>query len=557
MTEPGIGEETRTAGTGSPVWHTWTAWLERTACAEGETRETRYPKMLFTASVIAVVPAGLVWAAIYFAYDERAAAALPFAYVVLTLVDLLIFLRLRRFELFRNAQQVMILALPFGLQLALGGFVGSSVAILWSFIAVLMALLFGSPRGAIWWFVAYVIAIAAAAAIQPSLAVDNNLPHWLVTTLFVLNVATVSLVSFAVLLSFVTDRRKLRALEVAFLNQEMALRQSEKMATLGTLAAGVAHELNNPAAAARRASDHLRDAIGRFELAHAGADVAALTPEGRELLLSLQRTARELAASPSDLDALERSDREQALEEWLEEHGVADGRELAPSLVDQGLDVHGLSRLAGQLDREALPVILRRTTSGFAVHRLLHEIGECSRRVSEIVAVLKSYSFLGQAPVQPIDLHEGLDNTLVILRPRLQEGVDIRRDYCADLPLVPAYGAELNEVWTNLLGNAVDAVDGKGTITIRTRRDGEWVVVEIDDDGPGIPDEAKTRIFDPFFTTKEPGKGTGLGLATSYSIVTDKHHGRISVESRPGLTRFIVRLPLEAPFADDGSPARE
>jgi signal transduction histidine kinase len=385
--------------------------------------------------------------------------------------------------------------------------------------------------------------------VQPGLTVDNNLPHGLVSAFFVLNIAAVSLISFAVLHLFLSDRRRLRALEVAFLNQELALRQSEKMATLGTLAAGVAHELNNPAAAARRASEQLRDAVDRFELAHVGAGVPPLTAEGRELLQSLERPAREAAGRPGDLDALERSDRESAVGEWLNEHGVAEAWEFAPSLVDQGLDLPALSKLADALEPEALAAVLVRAASAFPVYRLVHEIGEASGRISEIVAALKSYSFLGQAPAQAVDLHEGLDNTLVILRAKLKDGVDVHRDYSPELPPVPVYGSDLNQVWTNLLDNAIDAMNGKGTITIRTRRDGDWAVVEIEDDGPGIPEAVRARIFDPFFTTKQPGSGTGLGLSTSYSIVTEKHHGRISVESEPGLTRFTVSLPLTVALA--------
>jgi signal transduction histidine kinase len=549
----GNGQKGGTAHADGLTWRDWIGLLEQRVCVEGDDREARRRKVLFTASVIGVVPAALLWGCVYFAYGERAAAVVPFVHTALTFVNLLIFLRLRRFELFRNVHQCLVLALPFVLQLTLGGFVAGSAVILWSFIAVLSALLFGGPTAAVWWFVAYASEVVAAAALQPGLAVDNDLPHWLVTAFFAANITIVSLVSFAVLLSFVTDRRKLRALEVAFLNQEFALRQSEKMATLGTLAAGVAHELNNPAAATRRASEQLRDAIDRFELAHLRADVPPLTPEGRELLQSLEQPARELAAGPGDLDALERSDRETAVEEWLRERGVADSGELALSLVDQGLDLPALSKLADGLEPETLAAVLVRAASAFPVYRLLHEIGEASGRVSEIVAALKSYSFLGQAPVQATDLHEGLDNTLIILRAKLKDGVDVHRDYSEGLPPVQAYGSELNQVWTNLLDNAIDAMNGKGTITIRTRRDGDWAVIEIEDDGPGIPEAARANIFDPFFTTKEPGRGTGLGLSTSHSIVTEKHHGRISVESRPGLTRFTVRLPLKATSAAEAN----
>ncbi len=541
----------------SATWRDRIGSLEPLVSLPGDDREARQRKVLFTAAVIALLPTGLLWGSAYFAYGERAAALIPLSYVPISVLDLAVFMRLRRYELFRNTQQALILALPFALQLALGGFVGSSAVIFWSFIAVLMALLFGSARAAVWWFAAYAAAVVAAAVLQPGLSVGNSLPNTLVVALFALNIASVSLVCFAVLLSFVTDRRRLRALETAYLDQEIALRQSEKMATLGTLSAGVAHELNNPAAATRRASEQLREAIERLELAHDGDVTPPLTPAGRELLRSLEQEARDRAGRPDGLDALERSDREAAVEAWLDAHGVAGGWELAPSLVGQGLDVPALERLAAALAPARPEAVLVRAASAFPVHRLLHEIGEASGRVSEIVTALRSLTFLGRAPEQAVDVHEGLDNTLVILQAKLRDGIEVRREYAADLPLVPAHGSELNQVWTSLLDNAIDAIDGRGTITIRTRREGDRAVVEIEDSGPGIPEAARARVFDPFFTTKEPGEGTGLGLATSYSIVTDTHGGRIWAESAPGSTRFTVSLPLEArPVPDEAASLR-
>jgi len=277
-----------------------------------------------------------------------------------------------------------------------------------------------------------------------------------------------------------------------------------------------------------------------------------LASPGEEALRSLERQARERAAAPNDLDALGRSDREAAVEEWLDEHGVADPWDLAPSLAAQGLEPAALSRLAAALKGEALSASLGWAAGLFRVSTLLYEIGQGSARVSEIVGALKSYSYVGQAPAQLVDLREGLDNTLVILRHKLKAGINVQRDYGADVPRVPAYGSELNQVWTNLLDNAADAMGGKGSITIRTRHKEGWAVVEIEDDGPGIPREIQPKIFDPFFTTKGPGKGTGLGLSTSYAIVVRKHKGEIRVESRPGLTRFTVKLPVETPSA---SPA--
>jgi signal transduction histidine kinase len=191
-----------------------------------------------------------------------------------------------------------------------------------------------------------------------------------------------------------------------------------------------------------------------------------------------------------------------------------------------------------------VPAVLTWLVTGFTIFNILDEIGEGTRRISEIVKALKAYTYLDQAPVQNVDLHTGLENTLVMLRSRLKQGVIVHRQYAQDLPPIEAYGSELNQVWTNIIDNAIAAMNGQGEITLHTRREGNWVVVEITDTGPGIPKEIQSHIFDPFFTTKPPGEGTGLGLNISHNIIVQKHKGEISVTSQPGMTCFQVKLPL-------------
>lgn len=323
------------------------------------------------------------------------------------------------------------------------------------------------------------------------------------------------------------------------------LRQSEKMAQLGTLTAGVAHELNNPAAAVKRGASQLEEVQLAYGESQAALAQATLNPAQQASLNELAQQARALAARPLDIDALSRSDREYALEEWLDDHSVVDAWELAPTLVNLGYNEEQLAELAQAFEVGQLPAVVTWLGATYNVYSLLAEVSQGATRISEIVKALKSYVYLDQAPVQAVDIHEGLDNTLLILRSKLS-GIPVRREYQTDLPRIEGYGSELNQVWTNILDNAADALANTPApeITVRTRHNAGWVTVQIVDNGPGIPPEIQPRIFDTFFTTKPPGQGTGLGLDISYSIVVNKHRGDIKVFSQPGSTCFQVELPV-------------
>ena len=324
----------------------------------------------------------------------------------------------------------------------------------------------------------------------------------------------------------------------------VADQQRDKLMALGKLSAGLAHELNNPAAGATRAANDLILVLKELREADLRLCQHDLTPEQDAAISAFEAAAIEHSSTSQPLNSLDQSDREDLLATWLEGRGIEDPWKYSNNLVEAGIDADSLEKMLGKVDSGAVADVLARINAHLAAAKLANEIRTGTARISELVAAIKEYSYMDQASVQSVDVHQGLENTLLILKYKLRKkNIELTREYADDLPRIKAYGSELNQVWTNLIVNAIEAMKEGGKLKVRTRLEPTDVMIEIRDNGAGIPESVKTNIFEPFFTTKAVGEGTGLGLDTVARIVR-KHRGNIRFESKPGDTCFQVRLPF-------------
>jgi signal transduction histidine kinase len=324
---------------------------------------------------------------------------------------------------------------------------------------------------------------------------------------------------------------------------EQQLQQQEQLASLGKLSAGIAHELKNPAAAGARIAEELQTRFQESQALALQLNQYSFSKKQLDFLVEFQ--SQVLAGMNTiKFDVLTQNDIEDEITDWLEKYDVEKSWKITSSLVDAGLNREKLENLALQIPIDAISKVVHWLAANLTTTTLIKEIEQSNARISELVKSVKSYAYIHQGQVHKVDVHEGIENTLIMLRHKLKDGIEIKREYGKNLPMINTYGSELNQVWTNLIDNAVDALEGKGKICIHTFQNQDNLVVEIIDNGPGIPLEIQPRIFEPFFTTKGVGKGSGLGLDIVHDLIVDRHHGKICLNSQPGNTNFQIFLPI-------------
>jgi signal transduction histidine kinase len=500
--------------------------------------------------------AGVFWSIMYyFVYGFGLTSILPIAFSVIVGSSLIISHSSRNHRIAIGAQIFCITYFTAAIQWSIGSITDSGLVLLWSFIGPITALMFYKLRQAIIWFALFLLNIAIT-FILPIFFTTSVQAVGYGTRLFftAINLSFASMIVFAFSSYFVNraikEQKKTSQLLETNLQQEIVLRQSKKLASLGQMSAGLAHELNNPATAALRGTEQLRKAIQELDIFSMESMREPSSADKLSFFEKEIKLIRERAKAPFEFDPIEQADRENQIESWLSDLGVDEAWQIAPVFVRLGYDKEKLGKFTEKISREESQILIKMLSNRYIIYSVLEEIGEGTLRISDIVKSLKSYSYMDQAPMQSVDINKGLKDTLTIFSNKLKTGMKVVKELEPELPHIEAYGSELNQVWTNLIDNAIGAIGKQGTIHIKTYQAISKVVVEITDDGPGIPADIQSKIFDPFFTTKNPGEGTGLGLNISHSIIVQKHRGSLNVESVPGETRFKIELPMSDELSD-------
>jgi len=492
---------------------------------------------------VSISVAGVLWGTAYLLLGVPGAAVYPYAFAAITVANGFVFRIVRSPRLSATIEVLAILVVPLLLALHLGGFDASGAIPLWASLAPIGSMLFLGPVPALVALAGFAgVTVVTVLAEGSGWAGSETLPEVAINAFTALNVVVVTTIAVgstfrftATLAKVRSEQAKVRELERAYLSQEVLLRQQERLANLGTLSAGVAHELNNPAAALVRTSERLGELLDRGEAEPASGTGAAGTTRTVEERVWVDR---------SDLDdALALADRAESIERWLAAHGSSFDWDLVEALARSNVSEHVLDDLVAEMGAPAAVNALERSARQRVARGLASELRQGARRISSVVSALKGYSHLDGAAQHDLDVVAGIEDTLVVMRHRL-DGIHVERDISDAIPMLFGNLGELNQVWTSLIENAIDALDGAGTLTIRVAPAGKDLHVHVEDDGPGIPPELVDRVFDPFVTTKAPGQGTGLGLHRAYRTVTESYRGTLRVASRPGHTCFTVTLPV-------------